>query len=235
VRPFTGEISINKPGKTEISPVTRTHAQARRNYDHLSRWYDRLEAGWERIPREKALARLEMPYGSLVLEIGCGTGTSLLDLAGKAGPFGIVIGVDLSRGMLRVASPRIWEGNSDRSVFLVQSDALEIPLPSRILDAVFMSFTLELFDIPEIPLLLSECHRILKPGASLCILAVSKNSGNQFMNNFYEFCHSVFPVAVDCRPIYVEEALKNEGFQICSAESFPLWGIGMEIVRAINP
>jgi len=215
-----------------ISSVTRTHAEARVNYDALSRWYDLIEGGWERRPREKALQNLAVPPKARVLEIGCGTGSSLVDLAEKAGMGGRIIGVDLSVGMLRVAKNRLRKQNISSPVFLYQADALTLPFATASFQALFMSFTLELFDTPEIPLILAECSRILQPGASLSLVATSRMGGVAWMTSLYEIFHRKFPYTVDCRPIYAARALEAADFKILATDVDSLWGIGVEIITA---
>ena len=74
----------------EISRVWRSKDQARNAYDRLSRWYDLL-AGWsERPARETGLGLLAAKPGETVLEIGFGTGTSLVKLAEAVGAGGRV-------------------------------------------------------------------------------------------------------------------------------------------------
>lgn len=215
-----------------ISSVTRSHVEARANYDALSRWYDALEGGWERRPREKAMRGLVIPPYARVLEIGCGTGTSLADLAGKVGMGGRVFGVDLSAGMLRVAKNRIQKQNFSNQVFLYQADALFLPYSEKSFDALFISFAIELFDTPEIPQFLIECRRVLKPDGMVSIVATSKIGGIGWVISLYEFFHRVFPRVVDCRPIYASRSLENSGFKIISMETESLWGIGLELVVA---
>lgn len=215
-----------------ISSVTRSHAEARANYDALSRWYDILEGGWERRPREKAIQRMSLPPNARVLEIGCGTGTSLAGLAGKAGTGGQIFGVDLSAGMLRVAKDHMRKQKISNPVLLCQADALTLPFSPTSFQALFMSFTLELFDTPEIPLILAECIRVLQPGSFLSLVATSRMGGIRWMTSLYEFFHLKFPRTVDCRPIYAERALEAAGFKILSTEADSLWGIGLEIITA---
>ena len=49
---------------------------------------------------------------------------------------------------------------------LTCGNGLHLPYPAGSLDAVLLSFTLELFDIPEIPLGIAECKRVPRPGGS---------------------------------------------------------------------
>jgi ubiquinone/menaquinone biosynthesis C-methylase UbiE len=215
-----------------ISSVTRSHPEARANYDALSRWYDMLEGGWERRPREKAIQRMSLPLDARVLEIGCGTGTSLAGLAEKAGMGSRICGADLSAGMLWVAKNRMRRQKISNPIVLCQADALTLPFSSASFQALFISFTLELFDTPEIPIILGECIRVLQPGAVLSLVATSRMGGIGWMTSLYEFFHRKFPRTVDCRPIYAASALEAAGFKILSAEVDSLWGIGLEIITA---
>jgi DNA modification methylase len=101
--------------------------------------------------------------------------------------------------------------------------------------ASFMSFTLELFDTPEIPQVLGECIRVLRSGGRICIVSLSKAGGASWMQNFYEWGHEKFPNLLNCRPIYVEKALRDAGFQILNATRTSLWGLPIENVLASKP
>ena len=97
-----------------------------------------------------------------------------------------------------------------------------------------MSFTLELFDTPEIPLVLRECKRVLRQSGRACVVALSKK-GETHMTKAYEWLHRKLPNYADCRPIFVQKALEAAGFQISDVTDMPQWGFLCEIVLATKP
>ena len=101
-------------------------------------------------------------------------------------------------------------------------------------DAVFMNFTLELFDTPEIPKILTEIKRILKPKGRLGVVSMSKEDGESLLLKLYEWAHKKFPQYFDCRPIYAEESIKNAGLEIKYREKVKLFGPPVEIVIAVK-
>ncbi len=84
-----------------FSRVLRSKAQARRWYTRLAPRYDTFEGRWERGPRDRGAAILDVARGEAVLEIGPGTGYALTSIVLSTGPAGRVVGLDLARGMLR--------------------------------------------------------------------------------------------------------------------------------------
>jgi ubiquinone/menaquinone biosynthesis C-methylase UbiE len=114
-------------------------------------------------------------------------------------------------------------------------DALVLPWPGHGFDAVFLSFVLELFDTPEIPVLLAESRRALRPGGRVGVVAISASGPRTLVRRAYEWSHRRFPRVVDCRPIPARALLESAGFWTRTAETMPLWGLAVEVVVAVSP
>jgi demethylmenaquinone methyltransferase/2-methoxy-6-polyprenyl-1,4-benzoquinol methylase len=146
----------------EISRVTRTREEVKAFYNQISRWYDLLAGTSEKTYSAVCVQKLRVQEGQQVLEIGFGTGSCLLNLAELVGHPGRVYGIDISEVMCEVAQEKVKNAGFTDRVDLRRGDAIHLPFDDNVVDAVIMNFTLELFDTLEIPMLLSECHRVLR-------------------------------------------------------------------------
>jgi demethylmenaquinone methyltransferase/2-methoxy-6-polyprenyl-1,4-benzoquinol methylase len=218
-------------GEREISRVTRSKEEAKASYDQMSKWYDIL-AHPERRYGYAGLQKLSAEEGEMVLEIGFGTGHYILALAQSVGNSGRVYGVDISEGMFNITRSRVREAGLSERVELKCGDAVTLPFEANFFDAVFMSFTLELFDTPEIPMVLHECQRVLRSGGRICVVAMSKTGKANVITRLYEWAHLKLPKYVDCRPIFVQEALEAAGFQVLEVTERTIFGLPVEIVVA---
>jgi demethylmenaquinone methyltransferase/2-methoxy-6-polyprenyl-1,4-benzoquinol methylase len=214
----------------QISRVTRTKETAKASYDRLSRWYDLLAGTSEWKFVRVGLDLLDAKKGESILEIGFGTGRAALALADAVGDGGRVYGIDLSEGMLRIASERVvTAGLSDR-VELSCGDGTELPFEDQRFDAIFTSFTLELFDTPEIPIVLQECKRVLRLNGRLIVVSMAKKDATSLAVRLYEWAHKKIPNYVDCRPIYVSGSLSDAGFDIVERIEMKMWGLPVDAV-----
>jgi len=217
---------------TEMSRVPRSKQEAKAVYNRLSRWYDLLSGLAEGPNRKIGVQFLNAQPGERILEIGFGTGHQILAIAQAVGPTGSVYGIDISEGMNRITQARIKKaGLSDRVVLTCQ-DATGLPYPLGFFDALFLSFTLELFDTPEIPLFLAECHRVVKDGGRICVVALAKRERDSGAVRLYEWAHLRFPRAIDCRPIFAEKVLSEAGFLPGVIKWWSMFRLPVEVIIA---
>jgi ubiquinone/menaquinone biosynthesis C-methylase UbiE len=212
-----------------IARVTRSKAEARMFYTRISRFYDFSEGSFERKYIRMGLQKVSVREGDVVLEVGVGTGESIVEFARLVGPSGKVYGVDISEGMLEVTRTKLMETGLLDRVELVCEDAVHLSFQDGFFDAVFMSFTLELFDIPEIPRVLTECYRVLKNGGRIGVVSLSKKE-ETVLSKMYEWLHGVFPRLLDCRPIFAQDALNEAGFVTQDAALISMWGLPVEVI-----
>ena len=168
-----------------ISRVERSRQAARTAYDRLSGWYDLL-AGSEQAFNRRALAMLEPRKGEGVIEIGFGTGHTLAALAGRGCR---VAGVDLSLGMARAARARLRKKGYQANTLPCLGDGARLPYATGCFDVVFTAFTLELFDTPEIPVVLQEIWRVLRRGGRLGVVGLALPERPGRMVRVYEWFH----------------------------------------------
>jgi demethylmenaquinone methyltransferase/2-methoxy-6-polyprenyl-1,4-benzoquinol methylase len=134
--------------------------------------------------------------------------------------------------MLNITQARVDEAGFSDRVDLRLGDAALLPFEPDAFDAVFMSFTLELFDTPEIPTVLRGCRTVLRDGGRLCVVAMSRKGKVGVMLRLYEWAHRTFPNYVDCRPIFAQQAIEDAGFQVVDATLMAMWGLPVEVVLA---
>jgi ubiquinone/menaquinone biosynthesis C-methylase UbiE len=218
----------------DISRVNRSKKEAMKFYDRISGSYDWLGGIFERRPAEKALNHLKIQSGETILEIGFGTGYCLKRIAMSVGNSGKAYGIDISDGMVGRTRESLYKAFLLNRVELYRGDATKLLFGDKTFDAVFISFTLELFDSPEISLVLGEIRRVLKPGGRLGVVSLSKANADSPSVRIYEWMHNKWPKYIDCRPIYVNEAVQRSGFNIIVRENARIVILPIAIVVAIK-
>jgi ubiquinone/menaquinone biosynthesis C-methylase UbiE len=214
--------------------VLRSHAEARASYNRLSRWYDALANRSEAPFRRLGLTLLDVRPGERVLEIGCGTGHGLAYLGWKVEAEGLVVGLDIADGMTRIAAQRLQNEGIDATVGICVGDAMYPCFASASFDAIFMSFTLELFDTPDLPRILSGCRALLRAGGRIGVVSLAQPEGRAGLAvRLYEWLHDLAPRWLDCRPISVSEILAQGGFDVATVRRGAMWGLPVVAVVAL--
>jgi len=132
----------------------------------IAAYYDRLAGsygdGAAFAARRAAILRAiadDVAGAQVILDVGCGNGTYLVELATRS-PAAQIVGIDLSPEMLHAAAARVGG-----RACLVRGDALALPFESEQFDIVFMSHVLQL--VPDVEGCIAEVARCLAPGGLL--------------------------------------------------------------------
>lgn len=223
---------------TDTLPTRVSNERIVGTYDRIATLYDRVVARLEAATRSQALWTLGPSACERILELGCGGGHALVEIADAVGPDGRAVGLDASAGMLNRARDRVenCSGGGGSDAVLTLGDARELPFQNDAFDGVYVAETLELFSADEMTSVLDECRRVLRPDGRLVVASMDRAGWEDtaFVRG-YEWVYRNLPgyASVGCRPIYVEEVVADAGFQVERSEGIvpaALWPI--RIVRA---
>jgi ubiquinone/menaquinone biosynthesis C-methylase UbiE len=124
-------------------------------YSQRAEAYDGLWFPIIRPVGERLIARLPLSARtSHVIDIGTGAG-ALLPAIQRAAPSAVIVGIDRSEGMLRLARER-YAGP------LALMDVQRLALPANRFDVAIVAFVL--FDLPFPEQCLADVNRVLRPG-----------------------------------------------------------------------
>lgn len=160
-------------------------------FDRISPVYDRMNRlmslGMDLKWRRRAVASLDIPPGSTVLDLACGTG-DMTAIALKLHPGITVIGADPSAGMIAVGRPKY----SRNGVALVKSWAEYLPFSNDSFDRAMMAFGIRSF--PDRKIALRELHRVVVPGGRLSILEMTSRKKSIQESLFGWFFRGLVPL-----------------------------------------
>jgi len=103
--------------------------------------------------------------GEVIVDVGCGAGQTVLQLAERVGTAGRVIGVDIAPLLLDLARRR---AGALSQVSFVECDATALDLPHRSVDGVFSRFGV--MNFPDPVAAFRVFHRTMKPSARLAFV-----------------------------------------------------------------
>lgn len=117
----------------------------------------------KRIMRE----RMALTPGEAVLEVGCGPGTDVFDVADLVGPAGRVVGLDASATMIEAARRRAAELNIRVPVTFEVGDVQALPFADGTFDVCRAARLLE--HLPDPARALGEMVRVTRPGGRIVV------------------------------------------------------------------
>jgi SAM-dependent methyltransferase len=134
---------------------------------------DRMLEPWTQV----LLDSVDVGPNGHVLDVGCGTGATTLEIAGRLGQQGLSVGVAISAPML--AAARIRAEQTGRSAQFVLGDAQTYPFEPAQFDAVISRFGVMFFVDPVEAF--TNLYRAARRGAQLRFLAWRGGADNPFM------------------------------------------------------
>jgi SAM-dependent methyltransferase len=173
------------------------------------------------------LAAVAAAPGDHVLDVGCGSGATTLELARIVGPDGRVMGLDVSRPLL----DRLQERAASRglaNVLVRDADAQVAQLPAGHFDAVASRFGVMFFDDPVAAF--SNLARATKPGGRLAFVCWQPADRNPWFAEPLAAAMAVLPDAglpppgspgpfALSNPERVCDVLRASGFDAMTVES----------------
>ncbi len=130
------------------------------------------------------LDELDLMAGIRVLDVGCGNGFPLFELAHMHGRSCTFAGVDVDAGALARAAFKLRRYDLS-SVFLVRADGAALPLADSTFDLIVSNLGVNNFE--DAPAVFRECARAARPGARIALTTNLKGH----MREFYEVYRSV--------------------------------------------
>lgn len=157
----------------------------RHTYDEASADYEVACRDFWRYMSTGTIGRLGLVPGERVLDVPCGTGAALEELAERVGPSGRVVGVDYAERMVGIARDKIrTAGLSNVELRIGDMTAIATDEPY---DAV--QCTLGLFFVDDMPGLVRSLLGLVRPDGGRVAVTV-------FGEHFFEPMRSVFVSAV---------------------------------------
>lgn len=207
--------------RDEGGTVVMIEAQApteaiRRAYDLVSWFYGWVAAPLERKARMAGLDEVAVRPGEKVLEVAVGPGATFVEILRRVGPGGAVTGVDISPRMLDQTRRRALRAGWPEAD-VKEADARQLPFADGTFDVLYNSYMLDLIPLGEMPVVLGEFLRVLKPGGRLALVNLSKRIAGR--RTLYERFYEALPrrwvpyVAGGCRPVVMTAAVERAGFR----------------------
>lgn len=127
---------------------------------------------------QRAMDALDPGPGDTVLDVGCGTGPTTIELARRVAPGGTVLGVDIAATMVDAARRRAAGAGSDLVEFAV-ADAQVDDLGAGAFDAVYSQFGVMFF--ADADTAFANLHAALRPGGRLGFTCWQDVFSNEWM------------------------------------------------------
>lgn len=151
-----------------------------------------MSIGMDNIWRRKTVRIVKAQKGMNMLDICCGTGKMVMEIANAVGASGSVTGLDFSEQMLGKARENLLEYPYRDIISLIQGDAMNLPFNEAAFDGVTVGWGLR--NVPDLRQVIKEMTRVIKPGTMAVSIDMGKPSMPVFKQIYWLFFGKVVPL-----------------------------------------
>lgn len=168
------------------------------NYDKVERMMAFGSGSWH---RRQCLLKAGLKPGMDVLDVAMGTGLVAREAISITGDPSHVIGLDPSSGMLAEARKAL-------SVEAIQAMGEHLPVADNRFDFLSMGYALR--HLSNLETVFAEFYRVLKPGATVCILEITRPKGQVSLLALKAYMKGLVPLLTRLTTRHKETALLFE-------------------------
>jgi len=191
------------------------------DYDRLAPTYNERFEDNQRSGTAAALRALaqdlarQLGRTPRILEVGCGTGRWLAELAAAswgAARCGPVYGLDLSTGMLKQAQCLAAQVGREADLHLARGRAGRLPFAAQTFDLVYAVNAIHHFWEPRV--FVSEARRLLRPAGRLAVVGMDPHARRESWY-VYRYFEGVYETDLERFPSWqeIETWMEEEGLQ----------------------
>lgn len=175
-------------------------------YNWIKKWKNK---------KMKRLAKEGLYEKFRILDVGCGTGASVIEMKKLWGRDVEIVGVDVIPLQTDLAKQRSKEYGVWAEYFCY--DGAKLPFEDKLFDAIFTSDVLG--HVAHVPEWLKELSRVLKPGGALAMFSESKLGKHAYIRNYLlkhglnTDPHAQFHISLYSKQA-LKELLTNAGFDV---------------------
>jgi len=213
---------------------TLSHDEAKAFYDWFGAKQD-SQRFYEDPPVADLITHADFDEAHSVFEFACGTGRLAERLLSDYLPSDCRYrAVDISSTMVRVAQERLahW---GERVTVEQNLGSMLVAAPDRSIDRFLASYLFDLLSEEDIRRLLSEAHRVLKPGGLLCTVGLThgRSPSAKIGGLLWQGLYWLNPKLVGgCRAVAVREFLNDSGWTVRYNNVITRFGISSEVLVA---
>lgn len=136
---------------------------------------------WSAMFGKIMLDHLPLRRNIKVLDVGCGAGFPLLELAQRLGPSSMLYGIDIWDAAIRLAGKKI-AARKIRNVEVLCADGASIPFDDAEFDLIVSNLGINNFEDPDG--CLRECYRVIRRGGLMALTTNLRGHWEEFYNLF---------------------------------------------------